>query len=86
MYQSKKMAPGGSIVYASGSDDAIDRLSFTTRLRRAVEQKHWVLHWQPVVDLADGSAKGVEARSAGGIRTAGSSRPASSSRSPKSWG
>ena len=38
MYQSKKMAPGGSIVYASGSDDAIDRLSFTTRLRRAVEQ------------------------------------------------
>jgi len=61
MYQSKKAAPGGYVVYASGSDDAMDRLSLTTRLRRAVEQEHWVLHWQPVVDLAEGTVSGVEA-------------------------
>jgi EAL domain-containing protein (putative c-di-GMP-specific phosphodiesterase class I) len=61
MYQSKKTEPGGYVVYSSGADDAIDRLSFTTRLRRAVEQEHWVLHWQPVVDLSDGSVTGLEA-------------------------
>jgi diguanylate cyclase (GGDEF)-like protein/PAS domain S-box-containing protein len=61
MYQSKKSEPGGYVVYSSGADDAIDRLSFTTRLRRAVEQEHWVLHWQPVVDLSDGSVTGLEA-------------------------
>ena len=53
MYQSKKAEPGGSVVFSSGGDDAVARLSLTTRLRRAVEQQHWVLHWQPVVDLAD---------------------------------
>ena len=61
MYQSKKAEPGGYVVYASGADDAIERLSFTTRLRRAVEQQHWVLHWQPVVDLSAGTVSGVEA-------------------------
>jgi diguanylate cyclase (GGDEF)-like protein/PAS domain S-box-containing protein len=61
MYQSKKAEPGGYVVYASGADDAIERLSFTTRLRRAVEQQHWILHWQPVVDLAEGKVSGVEA-------------------------
>ena len=61
MYQSKKSDPGGYVVYASGADDAVERLSLTTRLRRAVEQQHWVLHWQPVVDLAEGTVSGVEA-------------------------
>ncbi len=61
MYQSKKAEPGGYIVYASGADEAIERLSLTTRLRRAVEQKHWVLHWQPIVDLEGGTVTGLEA-------------------------
>ena len=61
MYQSKRAEPGGYVVYASGADDAVERLSLTTRLRRAVEQQHWVLHWQPVVDLAEGTVSGVEA-------------------------
>ena len=61
MYQSKKAAPGGYIVYASGSDEAIERLSLTTRLRRAVEQKHWVLYWQPIVELDGGTVTGLEA-------------------------
>ncbi len=61
MYQSKKSDPGGYVVYASGLDDASGQLSLTTRLRRAVEQQHWVLHWQPVMDLAEGTVSGLEA-------------------------
>jgi EAL domain-containing protein (putative c-di-GMP-specific phosphodiesterase class I) len=61
MYRSKKSDPGGYVVYASGADDAVERLSLTTRLRRAVEQQHWVLHWQPVMDLAEGTVSGAEA-------------------------
>jgi diguanylate cyclase (GGDEF)-like protein/PAS domain S-box-containing protein len=61
MYQSKKAEPGGYIVYASGADEAIERLSLTTRLRRAVEKKHWVLHWQPIVELERGTVTGLEA-------------------------
>ena len=61
MYQSKKSDPGGYVVYASGAEDASERLSLTTRLRRAVEQQHWVLHWQPVVDLEEGTVSGAEA-------------------------
>jgi diguanylate cyclase (GGDEF)-like protein/PAS domain S-box-containing protein len=61
MYQSKKADPGGYVIYASGTDDAVERLSLTTRLRRAVEQKDWVLHWQPVVELEGGRVSGLEA-------------------------
>ena len=61
MYQSKKAEPGGSVVFSSAGEDAVARLSLTTRLRRAVEHQHWVLHWQPVVDLEDGSVTGLEA-------------------------
>src|SRR5918999_4435903 len=61
MYQSKKAQPGGYVAYASGEAEAIQRLSFTARLRRAVEQQHWVLHWQPVVELSNGRVTGVGA-------------------------
>ena len=61
MYQSKRQEPGGSMIYATGGEDPLQRLSLTTRLRRAVEHEHWVLHYQPVVNLADGSVEGVEA-------------------------
>ncbi|HEY6566879.1 MAG TPA: EAL domain-containing protein [Actinomycetota bacterium] len=61
MYQSKKHEPGGYVVYATSGDDPLKKLSMTTRLRRAVEQENWVLHYQPVVNLLDGSVDGVEA-------------------------
>ncbi len=61
MYQSKRQEPGGSVIFASTGEDPVERLSLTTRLRRAVEHEHWVLHYQPVVHLADGSVEGVEA-------------------------
>jgi diguanylate cyclase (GGDEF)-like protein/PAS domain S-box-containing protein len=61
MYQSKRTQPGGSMFFATRPHDSMHELSFTTRLRKAVEDKHWVLHWQPVIDLLDGSVAGVEA-------------------------
>ncbi len=61
MYRSKKTAPGGYVVHAEQDDDALGRLSLTTRLRKAVENRHWTLHYQPIVDLAQGEMVGVEA-------------------------
>jgi diguanylate cyclase (GGDEF)-like protein/PAS domain S-box-containing protein len=65
MYQAKKSMPGGHVLYAAddqGDDQRpLDRLAFSTRLRRAVDQESWVLHYQPVVDLSDGRMRGVEA-------------------------
>ena len=61
MYQSKRAAPGGYVVYSDKTDDALGRLSLSTRLRKAVEHENWELHYQPIVDLGDGTMVGVEA-------------------------
>jgi EAL domain-containing protein (putative c-di-GMP-specific phosphodiesterase class I) len=60
MYQSKKAGPGSSAVFSSGGEDPVQKLSLTTRLRRAVEDQDWVLHYQPVVELATGAVVGAE--------------------------
>ncbi|HSL12590.1 MAG TPA: EAL domain-containing protein [Actinomycetota bacterium] len=61
MYRSKRYEPGRYTVFSADGDDAMHRLSLTTRLREAVQQEHWVLHWQPIVRLADGTIEGLEA-------------------------
>jgi diguanylate cyclase (GGDEF)-like protein/PAS domain S-box-containing protein len=61
MYRSKRTGPGGYVVHAEQDDDALGRLSLTTRLRKAVENRHWTLHYQPIVDLVRGEMVGVEA-------------------------
>ncbi|MGH2635572.1 MAG: putative bifunctional diguanylate cyclase/phosphodiesterase [Actinomycetota bacterium] len=61
MYQAKKAGPGGHVVFVSDEEDAFQKLSLTTRLRRAVENRDWLLHYQPVVELASGTVRGVEA-------------------------
>ena len=61
MYRSKRHDPGGHVVFSASGENPLEKLSFTTRLRRAVEQENWVLHYQPVVNLADGGVEGVEA-------------------------
>ncbi len=61
MYRAKRINPGGYAFFASDSDDALDRLSFATRLRKAVEESDWVLHYQPIVDLSDSRVVGAEA-------------------------
>jgi diguanylate cyclase (GGDEF)-like protein/PAS domain S-box-containing protein len=61
MFRSKRKSSGGYSIYADESVDALGRLSLSTRLRKAVENQHWELHYQPIVDLADGTPVGVEA-------------------------
>jgi diguanylate cyclase (GGDEF)-like protein/PAS domain S-box-containing protein len=61
MFQSKRTGPGGYAIHAPTDADALTKLSLTTRLRRAVEERNWELHYQPLVDLADGRMVGVEA-------------------------
>jgi diguanylate cyclase (GGDEF)-like protein/PAS domain S-box-containing protein len=61
MYQSKKSGPAGYVVSARGSVDSSAKLQFVTRLRKAVDQRRWVLHYQPVIELSTGEMVGVEA-------------------------
>jgi diguanylate cyclase (GGDEF)-like protein/PAS domain S-box-containing protein len=61
MYQSKKSGPAGYVVSARGSVDSSAKLQFVTRLRKAVEHRRWVLHYQPVIELTTGGMIGVEA-------------------------
>ena len=61
MFQSKKAGPGGYAMHVEDGADALSRLSLTTRLRKAVENETWTLHYQPLVSLTDGSMIGVEA-------------------------
>ena len=50
-----------SVAFAPAEEDPMLRLRLTTQLRQAVERQSWVLHYQPVVDMVDGSLEGVEA-------------------------
>jgi diguanylate cyclase (GGDEF)-like protein/PAS domain S-box-containing protein len=61
MYQSKAAGPGGHVLYSRDGTDPLTRLSFITRLRKAVEREDWVLHYQPIVDLGTGQMSSVEA-------------------------
>jgi EAL domain-containing protein (putative c-di-GMP-specific phosphodiesterase class I) len=61
MYRAKRLDPGGHMFFAAEVDDAAERLDFVTRLREAVSEERWVLHYQPVVDLADRRIVGAEA-------------------------
>jgi diguanylate cyclase (GGDEF)-like protein/PAS domain S-box-containing protein len=61
MYQSKRNAPGGYVLFSADDDDPLELLALTTRLRRAVDQQHWLLHYQPILDLGDSTVRGVEA-------------------------
>jgi diguanylate cyclase (GGDEF)-like protein/PAS domain S-box-containing protein len=61
MYRAKRLNPGGFELFTSDLDDPSKRLSFATRLRQAVAEENWVMHYQPVVDLSDRRVVGVEA-------------------------
>jgi EAL domain-containing protein (putative c-di-GMP-specific phosphodiesterase class I) len=61
MYDSKHTGPGGYSIFSPDVEGSPSRLAFSTRLRKAVESRNWVLHYQPVVDLTDARMIGVEA-------------------------
>jgi diguanylate cyclase (GGDEF)-like protein/PAS domain S-box-containing protein len=60
MYRSKRERPGGCMIFAKGTRSSRDDLSMATRLRKAVEGKHWILHYQPIVDMSKGAIMSVE--------------------------
>ena len=61
MYRTKRTEPGGFTVFTTGDHDPAQQFSLTTRLREAVREEHWVLHWQPIVDIANGQIESLEA-------------------------
>ena len=61
MYESKKTGPGSYVVSARGALDSSAKLQMVTKLRKAVDSQRWVLHYQPVVELATARMIGVEA-------------------------
>jgi len=61
MHHAKMHGSGGAALYAPSGEDPKEKLQTIARLRYAVEHEQWVLYYQPVVDLRDGSVTGVEA-------------------------
>jgi diguanylate cyclase (GGDEF)-like protein len=61
MYRSKKAAPGSFYRFSRETSDRVDRLALATRLRKAVDRREWVLHYQPMVELRSGRVVALEA-------------------------
>jgi diguanylate cyclase (GGDEF)-like protein/PAS domain S-box-containing protein len=61
MYRAKAVARGGWAVYAEDRRDPLERLSLSTRLRRAICEDELLLHYQPIFQLPGGELIGVEA-------------------------
>src|SRR5262245_2469685 len=60
MLESKKSG-SAYVVSNRGALDSSAKLRFVTRLRKAVESQRWTLQYQPVLELATGRMRGVEA-------------------------
>ncbi len=61
MYQAKTAGRGGVRTWSGEERHPFERLSMTTRLRRALDRDELVLHWQPIVVPATGVVEGLEA-------------------------
>lgn len=61
MYQAKRAGGGTVAFYEPRASDARQRLSLTARLRRAIDAGELLLHFQPIVAVADGRLVAVEA-------------------------
>ncbi len=61
MYRAKQMA-SGHVIYSPDFDrHSPERLALMAELRRAIENNHLVLHYQPKVEISSGRTVGVEA-------------------------
>jgi diguanylate cyclase (GGDEF)-like protein/PAS domain S-box-containing protein len=61
MYQSKGRGRAASTVYARTTHDPLERLSLSSRLRRAIARDELELHYQPIVWTASGRLHSMEA-------------------------
>jgi diguanylate cyclase (GGDEF)-like protein/PAS domain S-box-containing protein len=61
MYDAKSAGRNGITVYTGDPHEPLERLSMTSRLRKALTRNEFILHWQPIVDPADGALRKLEA-------------------------
>lgn len=61
MYLAKGQGRGYIASYTEDFPTSADGLALSNRLQNALENEEWVLHYQPIVDLASERAVGVEA-------------------------
>jgi diguanylate cyclase (GGDEF)-like protein/PAS domain S-box-containing protein len=61
MYQAKARGRNTVAVYSGEAHQSRERLSLSTRLRRAIERDELVLHFQPIVDPRTGVLRKAEA-------------------------
>ena len=61
MYQSKGRGRAASTVYAGVTHDPLERLSLSSRLRRAIARGELALHFQPIVWTGSGRLHSMEA-------------------------
>ena len=62
MYRAKAEGKGRYDVFEPGMHVAVmERLELEADLQRAVERDELILHYQPVIDLASGEIRGIEA-------------------------
>jgi diguanylate cyclase (GGDEF)-like protein len=62
MYAAKTQGPGGWVAFGSDLDAGVVRAqTLRVELQRAIQQKEFVVHYQPVVNLTTGAIDGVEA-------------------------
>jgi diguanylate cyclase (GGDEF)-like protein/PAS domain S-box-containing protein len=61
MYQSKGRGRAASTVYAGVTHDPLERLSLSSRLRRAIARDELELHFQPIVWTGSGRLHSMEA-------------------------
>ncbi|HWH95493.1 MAG TPA: EAL domain-containing protein [Baekduia sp.] len=61
MYGAKSAGRNGVTVYSGDPHEPLERLSMTSRLRKALDRGELILHWQPIVDPRDGTLRKLEA-------------------------
>jgi diguanylate cyclase (GGDEF)-like protein/PAS domain S-box-containing protein len=61
MYQAKHDGRGEIRQFDPDRGEPLQRLSLTTRLRRAIAEDELLLHWQPIVDPVSGRLQALEA-------------------------
>ena len=62
MYRAKELTRNAYCFFTSEMNQrSVAKLQLNTDLRRAIERREFVLHYQPKIDLGDGSITGVEA-------------------------
>ena len=61
MHEAKQSGTGGFALYAGATSDALGRLMLTARLRKALNKREFMLHYQPIYDLVEERPVSVEA-------------------------